>query len=270
MAEAWRGFDISGAIGELPGGKSTENFSTPNASGSTSQAANIAEALEVGTSLLLVDEDTSATNFMIRDERMRELVEKEPISPFIDVVRPLHRTLGVSAVIVVGGVGDYLDVADRVILMEDYRPRDATERAAEIREKFPARTPLGEKSVQAPKPRRVATSSIDLRRGKRTTARGRGLRTVELGRERVDLTHLEQLAEAGQTEAIARIIGEFVGESKDLEVARIAEAAVFAIFENGLGTLAGFQGHPGELSLPRAQEISAALNRVRSLVVRSG
>ena len=264
------GVDISGAIGELPGGKSTENFSTPNASGSTSQAANIAEALEVGTTLLLVDEDTSATNFMIRDERMRELVEKEPISPFIDVVRPLHRTLDVSTVIVVGGVGDYLDVADRVILMEDYRPRDATERAAEIREKFPARTPPGEKSVRAPKTRRLAASSIDLRRGKRETARGRGLRTVELGRERVDLTYLEQLAEAGQTEAIARIIGEFVGEGKDAEVARIAEASLSAIFENGLGTLGGFQGHPGELSLPRAQEISAALNRVRSLVARSG
>src|SRR5918998_127127 len=103
------GVDISAMIGDLPGGRDTGDFSTPNASGSTSQAANIAEALEVGTSLLLVDEDTSATNFMIRDERMRELVSKEPISPFIDLVRPLHRTLGVSTVVVVGGVGDYLD-----------------------------------------------------------------------------------------------------------------------------------------------------------------
>ena len=112
------GVDISATIGELPGGRSTENFSTPNASGSTSQAANIAEALEVGTSLLLVDEDTSATNFMIRDGRMRELVRKEPITPFIELVRPLHRSLNVSTIVVVGGVGDYLDVADQVILME--------------------------------------------------------------------------------------------------------------------------------------------------------
>jgi predicted ABC-class ATPase len=108
------GVDISSMIGELPDGRSTEDFSTPNASGSTSQAANIAEAIEVGTSLLLVDEDTSATNFMIRDERMRELVRSEPISPFIDLVRPLYRSLGVSTVVVIGGVGDYLDVADRV------------------------------------------------------------------------------------------------------------------------------------------------------------
>ena len=135
------GVDISGMIGELPGGRDTRSFSTTNASGSTSQAANIAEALEIGTSLLLVDEDTSATNFMIRDERMRALVSKEPISPFIDLVRPLRGSLGVSTVVVVGGVGDYLDVADRVILMEDYEPRDATGRAHEVRKRFPARVP---------------------------------------------------------------------------------------------------------------------------------
>src|SRR5918911_1470382 len=160
------GVDISAMIGDLSGGRSTRDFSTPNASGSTSQAANIAEALEIGTSLLLVDEDTSATNFMIRDERMRELVEKEPISPFIDLVRPLHRFLGVSTVVVVGGVGDYLDVADRVILMEDYEPSDATPHAREVTSKFPPRAPLGERKVRPPKKRRVRATSIDLRRGR--------------------------------------------------------------------------------------------------------
>src|SRR3712207_4583279 len=200
------GVDISGMIGDLPGGRSTQNFSTPNASGSTSQAANIAEALEIGTSLLLVDEDTSATNFMIRDERMRELVHEEPISPFIDLVRPLHRILGVSTVVVVGGVGDYLDVADRVILMEDYEPSDATPRAREVTSKCPPRAPLGDREVRPPKTRRVRATAIDLRRGRRETARGRGLRTIELGRERVDLSYLEQLAEGGQTETIARLI----------------------------------------------------------------
>lgn len=264
------GVDISATIGELPGGKSTENFSTPNASGSTSQAANIAEALEVGTSLLLVDEDTSATNFMIRDERMRELVQSEPISPFIDVVRPLHRSLNVSTIVVVGGVGDYLDVTDHVILMEDYQPYDATGRAAEVRRKFPARTPHEERSVRRPKSRRALAASIDLRRGKREVARGRGLDAIELGRERVDLAYLEQLAEAGQTEAIARIIGEFVGGAQDLGLTELAGGALTAISENGLDALGNFRGHPGELSLPRAQEISAALNRVRSLVAEPG
>jgi predicted ABC-class ATPase len=262
------GVDISAMIGGLPGGKSTQNFSTPNASGSTSQAANIAEALEVGTSLFLVDEDTSATNFMIRDERMRELVSKEPITPFIDLVRPLHRTLGVSTVVVVGGVGDYLDVADRVILMEDYEPSDATPRAREVTSKFPPRTLVGDKDIRSPRGRRVRASSIDLRRGRRETARGRGLHTIELGRERVDLSYLEQLAEAGQTEAIARVIGEFAAAGESRRVKEVVEEALDSIVERGLDTLGKFRGHPGESSLPRAHEVAAAINRIRSLEAR--
>jgi len=259
------GVDISAMIGELPGGRSTQDFSTPNASGSTSQAANIAEALEIGTSLLLVDEDTSATNFMIRDERMRELVRREPISPFIDLVRPLHRFLGVSTVVVVGGVGDYLDVADRVILMEDYEPEDATPRAQEIVAEFPPRAPLGEREMRPPRGRRARASSIDLRRGRRETARGKGLHTIELGRERVDLSYLEQLAEAGQTEATARIIGEFAAAGESRSVKRVVEEALDSVSRGGLDSLGGFKGHPGELSLPRAQEVAAAINRARSL-----
>jgi predicted ABC-class ATPase len=263
------GVDISAMIGELPGGRSTEDFSTPNASGSTSQAANIAEALEIGTSLLLVDEDTSATNFMIRDERMRELIRKEPISPFIDHIRPLHRRLGVSTVVVVGGVGDYLEVADRVILMEDYEPSDATPRAREVTSKFPPRAPLGDREVRPPRKRRIRATSIDLRRGRRETARGRGLDTIELGRERVDLSYLEQLAEAGQTEAIARAIGEFVAAGECRGVKEVVEEALASISENGLDSLGSFKGHPGELSLPRAQEVAATINRVRSLEART-
>jgi predicted ABC-class ATPase len=263
------GVDISAMIGELPGGKSTQNFSTPNASGSTSQAANIAEALEVGTSLFLVDEDTSATNFMIRDERMRELVSKEPITPFIDLVRPLHRTLGVSTVVVVGGVGDYLDVADRVILMEDYEPSEATPRAREVTSKFPPRAPVGDKDILPPRGRRVRASSIDLRRGRRETARGRGLHTIELGRERVDLSYLEQLAEAGQTEAIARVIGEFAAAGESRRVKEVVEEELSSIVGRGLDSLGTFRGHPGELSLPRAHEVAAAINRIRSLEART-
>jgi predicted ABC-class ATPase len=259
------GVDISGMIGELPGGRPTTSFSTTNASGSTSQAANIAEAVEIGTSLLLVDEDTSATNFMIRDERMRELVRKEPISPFIDLVRPLHDSLGVSTVVVVGGVGDYLDVADHVILMEDYKPRDATNRAREVRERFPARMPPKSGAATLPRGRRVRASSIDLRRGRRETARGRGLYTIELGRERVDLSYLEQLAEAGQTEAIARSIGEFAAGNASREVTEVVNGALGSIRESGLDSLGNFRGHPGELSLPRPQEVAAAINRIRSL-----
>jgi predicted ABC-class ATPase len=262
------GVDISAMIGELPGGRSTQNFSTPNASGSTSQAANIAEALEVGSSLFLVDEDTSATNFMIRDERMRVLVEKEPISPFIDLVRPLHRFLGVSTVVVVGGVGDYLDVADRVILMEDYEPSDASPHAREVVEEFPPRAPVGVSEVRPPRARRVRASSIDLRRGRREMARARGLHTIELGRERVDLSYVEQLAETGQTEAIARVIGEFAAAGESRSVNEVVQEALASVYEKGLDSLGSYRGHPGELSLPRTQEVAAAINRIRSLEAR--
>ena len=259
------GVDISAMIGDLPGGRSTEDFSTPNASGSTSQAANITEAVEVGTSLLLVDEDTSATNFMIRDERMRELVSREPISPFIDLVRPLHRSLGVSTVVVVGGVGDYLDVADQVILLEDYVPSDATPRSREVTRKFPPRAPLAEREVPPPRERTIRASSIDLRRGKRQSARSRGLYTIELGRERVDLSYLEQLAEAGQTEAVARIIGEWVAADGVRGIGNLVSEALASVSEKGLDSLGSYRGHPGEMSLPRAQELAAAINRIRPL-----
>jgi predicted ABC-class ATPase len=259
------GVDISAMIGDLPGGRSTKDFSTPNASGSTSQAANIAEAIEVGSSLLLVDEDTSATNFMIRDERMRELVRREPISPFIDLVRPLHRSLGVSTVVVVGGVGDYLDAADRVILLEDYVPSDATPRSREVTRKFPPRAPLAQREVLPPRERAIGASSIDLRRGKRRTARSRGLHTIELGRERVDLSYLEQLAEAGQTEAVARIIGEWAAAGEVRGVGELARSALASVSKKGLDSLGTYRGHPGEMSFPRSHELAAAINRIRPL-----
>lgn len=259
------GVDISAMIGELPGGRSTEDFSTTNASGSTSQAANIAEAIEAGTSLLLVDEDTSATNFMIRDERMRELVRREPISPFIQLVRPMHRSLGISTVVVVGGVGDYLDVADRVILLEDYVPSEATSRAREIGRKFPPRTPLVPGEVGLPRGRTVEASSVDLSRGKREYARGKGLHLVELGRERVDLSYLEQLAEAGQTEAVARLVGEWAASGGARRMHDLLVEALDSVAEDGLDSLGGYGGHPGEMSLPRAHELAAAVNRIRPL-----
>jgi len=212
-----------------------------------------------------VDEDTSATNFMIRDERMRELVRREPISPFIDLVRPLHRTLGISTVVVVGGVGDYLDVADRVILLEDYAPSDATPRSREVTERFPPRAPLTDREVRPPRERAMDASSIDLRRGKRQSARGRGLHTIELGRERVDLSYLEQLAEAGQTEAVARVIGRWVAAGGVRGVEELVKEALASISDKGLDSLGDYGGHPGEMSLPRAQEVAAAVNRIRPL-----
>ena len=111
--------NISPFIKWLPGGD-TSDFSTDHASGSTSQAANIMEAVDSDAKLLLIDEDRSATNFMIRDRMMKELIEKEPITPFTDRVNELYKTHSVSTILVIGGSGEYLSVADKIYMMEDY------------------------------------------------------------------------------------------------------------------------------------------------------
>ena len=130
---------------------------------------------------------------------------------------------------------------------------------------FPPRTPLTDREVRPPRKRAIDASRVDLRRGKRQISRGRGMHTIELGRERVDLSYLEQLAEAGQTEAMARVIGGWAAGGQVGEVGELAREVVASISESGLDSLSIYQGHPGEMSLPRAQELAAAVNRVRTL-----
>jgi predicted ABC-class ATPase len=171
------GVDISPFINNLPYGVETRNFSTGNASGSISQAANIIEAMEVGTRLLLLDEDTSATNFMIRDARMQQLIPKagEPITPFIDRVRELYENCGISSILVIGGAGDYLDVADRVIAMENYLPRDVTIQAREITLANPSNRRQEEsKPLQLVRERIPLPESFVIGTREKIKARGRG------------------------------------------------------------------------------------------------
>ena len=133
------GVDISPFIRQLPGRRDTRHFSTEDASGSTSQAANLMESMESGSTLLLIDEDTSATNFMIRDKLMQQVVapEEEPIIPFIERVRSLYEDFGISSVIVAGSSGSYFHVADTVVQMKEYVPYDITGRAKEAAAAFP-------------------------------------------------------------------------------------------------------------------------------------
>ena len=123
--------NISPFIKWLPRGD-TSDFSTDHASGSTSQAANIMEAVDSGATLLLIDEDRSATNFMIRDRMMKDLIEKEPITPFTDRVNELYKTHDVSVILVIGGSGEYLSVADKIYMMEDYLIHDVTDKSKNI------------------------------------------------------------------------------------------------------------------------------------------
>jgi predicted ABC-class ATPase len=263
--------NIEPFINHLPMGKDTKAFSTENASGSTSQAANILEALEMGAALLLVDEDTSATNFMIRDQRMQALVakDKEPITPFVDKVAKLYRDLGVSTILVMGGSGDYFDVADTVIMMDTYQPKCATDHAKEIAHKQIARRiDEGGPKFGAVTSRRPLASSFEARRGKHDVKiDAKGLDTILFGRTTIDLGCLEQLVDPSQTRAIGRLIHYYGG--RHLNQAPNLSEGLERVFgdleEKGLDVLVPHK--LGDLALPRIFEVAGAINRMRTLRV---
>ena len=266
------GVDIRPFITHLPHGKDTSAFSTEDASGSTSQAANIIEALEAGADLLLIDEDTSATNFMIRDHRMQELVakEKEPITPFIDKVRLLYRDLGVSTVLVIGGSGDYFDAADRVIMMDVYCPRDVSREAGAIAQRYRARRRaeggerFGRVTARAP-----ISDSIDPSRGRRGVNIGvRDAHTIAFGEQTIDLSAVEQVVDRGQTEAIGNAIlyarNRYMDGRRPLR--EVLERVWADLDGEGLDVLS--PRLLGQFALPRRFELAAAINRFRTLRVR--
>jgi len=264
--------DISPFINQLPQGRSTSQFSTTNASGSTSQAANIMEALEAGAKLLLVDEDTAATNFMIRDRRMQQLIakEKEPITPFIDKVRQLYTDYTVSTILVMGGSGDYFDVADTVIAMENFQPHDVTEKAKAIA--FANRTeriPEGGKGFGEITARIPLAESIDPSRGHtEVKLKVRDVDEVVFGTEEIDLGAVEQIVERGQLRAIAEAIvyakRQYINERYTLP--EILNRVMADIESQGLDVLSNMP--EGDLVLFRRFELAAALNRLRTLKVR--
>jgi predicted ABC-class ATPase len=264
------GVDISPFINHLPQGRTTANFSTTNASGSTSQAANIIEALEAGAKVLLIDEDTAATNFMIRDRRMQLLIakEKEPITPFIDKIRQLYREYGISTILVMGGSGDYFEVADTVIAMENFQADDVTERAREIAEKYASDRLLeGGEFFGAITPRIPLPESIDPSRGRRDVKlKVRDVDEVAFGTEDIDLTAVEQLVDPCQLRAIAAAI--VYAKEKHLingerPCPEILDRVMADITARGLNIFSEFP--QGDFALFRRFEFAAALNRLRSL-----
>ncbi|NLM58042.1 MAG: ABC-ATPase domain-containing protein [Clostridium sp.] len=269
-AEDGRGVEkvnISPFINNLPNGQDTKSFSTENASGSTSQAANIIEALEVGTDLLLIDEDTSATNFMIRDERMQKLVAKdrEPITPFIDKVRQLYKEKGVSTILVVGGSGDYFDVADLVIMMDEYMPKDVTNNAKEIVKA----NPLKRESTEALEFGEI-TPRIVLKSGfpeghKGRDIKAKGMYTVLYNKSQIDLSYVEQLVDSSQTTCIAVMLEymiKYIFNNKTT-LKEAIDILLNQIETKGLDSISPYTGNPGNLALPRKYEIAATINRYR-------
>ena len=264
--------NISGFINNLPQNKDTRAFSTENASGSTSQAANVAEALEYGTSLLLIDEDTSATNFMIRDGRMQKLVakEKEPITPFIDRVKELYDNFGVSTILIVGGSGDYFDVANHVIMMDEYVPKDVTEKAKEI-----AKTDENKREFSSNDKFQGVTQRIPLKKsfsqsGKLDKTKAKGKHSILYGKELIDISGLDQLVDDSQTNCIAVMIDYFKNKVLDekLTLSQAADRIYERIEKEGLDSISSYTGHPGNLALPRKQEFCGAVNRYRKLKIK--
>jgi len=268
------GVDLRPFINNLPNGSDAAAFRTDNASGSTSQAANIIEALEVGARLLLLDEDTCATNLMIRDARMQALVEKsgEPITPFVDRVRQLSNELKVSTILVLGGSGDYFDVADTIIRMDAYVPQDVTAKAKTIAAQYPTGRKV--ESVgdwPALKPRLPLAESLDPSKGRREVSiKGRALRAVLFGTEEIDVTAVEQLVDEGQVRAIGQALNlareRFMDGRRD--VAEVTAAVMAEIAQHGLDALDARL--TGDYAAFRPYEFAAALNRLRTLRVRSG
>jgi len=266
--------NISPFISQLPFGKDTVQFSTDDASGSTSQAANIMEALEAGSEVLLIDEDTSATNFMIRDARMQDLVkkEKEPITPFIDKVRQLYEDYQVSTILVIGGSGDYFEVADPVIMMDEYKPIDRTKEAKEIAERRKYdRTKEGGNYFGKITNRLLQPTSFHAYKGKKEKIDAKGLNTIIYGTNQIDLSFVEQLIDPSQTRAIALMIKYISKNLVDgtIGLSKLIDLLYQEIKKEGLEVISPFLGqHPGDLALPRKLELAAAINRLRSLKVK--
>ena len=259
--------NLSAFMDSLPGIHSTEKFSTQSASGSTSQAVNILEALEVGSKLLLMDEDTCATNFMIRDERMQMLVAKakEPITPFLDRIQEINEIHGVSVILVMGGSGDYFDPADNVITMENFKPRVVTEEAKRLVKNNPGQR---KKETTFPFPpiceRRWDISRLKFSKGKREARiRTTGLDTLTLGEMEIDVRYIEQFAEEGQLSLCGWILKQlqFTLNESDISFAEGLQKIFLEIKKNEFNGLLPY--NDGLQTIPRLQDVMGVINRIR-------
>ena len=264
--------DISLFIDNLPNGKDTVSFTTENASGSTSQAANIIEAVEAKSKVLLIDEDTSATNFMIRDDLMQKLVskEKEPITPFIEIVKPLYSQKDISTILVIGSSGDYFDVADYVIQMDNYEVKDVTKEAkslmrGEINKRIKEKNIL----IDIKFNRKIQKGTIE------STCKGvkiktMGVSSININNENIDLRAVEQIVDNEQLNAIGSIM-KWIEDNmmiKNLSLEEAVNKAYEEISKNGLISIDKTKGGNGSMSLPRKQEVMATYNRYRNLEIK--
>ena len=265
--------DISMFINNLPNGRDTRSFYTEDASGSTSQAANVIEAIESGTKVFLIDEDTCATNFMVRDELMQRVVcrQEEPITPFVERARFLYERCGISTVLVAGSSGSYFYIADAIIQMDRYRPKDITAAARKEALDYAGGT-LPDSVLPDPALpafRRMPTFNASLRRDERVKTKSRGVDSIRLGNEGIDLRGLEQIVDPEQTTALSYILARseryLLDGRKTLR--EIVDEICRLLEREGLAGLSDTTYLPADLAMPRRQEIFGCFDRYRGLKI---
>lgn len=262
--------DISMFINDLPNGKDTRTFCTEDASGSTSQAANVIESMEAGAKALLIDEDTSATNFMIRDELMQRVIhrEMEPITPFIERIRELYEQYDISTVIVAGSSGAYFHIADTIVQMDKYVPKEITDPAKREAENFPALSGP-EEPAGHPRFERRPRQSRGFGSQDRIKMKTMGQEAVQINRETVDLRYVEQIVDSEQVTALGyclKYAQQHVFNGK-LTMQEAVDRLEEKIEKEGLAGLCESRSSVAAMAAPRRQEIFACLNRYRGLMV---
>lgn len=272
--------DISMFINDLPNGRDTKDFSTADASGSTSQAAGIVEAIEAGSRLLLLDEDTSATNFMVRDAFMQKVVspDKEPITPFLSRAGDLYEKAGISTILVAGSSGAFFHIADTVIQMDQYEPVDITEKAKNLCGQFPIMQETAKPFVLPDshrvmeKDRNGAVKCRDYRSGEvkkgepeRLKVKTLGVDGFMLGKQNVDLRYIEQLIDSEQTAALGLLLKYTVEHLVDGKrtISETAQWLEQKLEQEGMVFTAEHGVISGGYAIPRIQEIYSCLNRYR-------
>ena len=272
--------DISMFINDLPSKTDTHDFSTKDASGSTSQAAGIVESIEAGSHLFLLDEDTSATNFMVRDAFMQKVVspDKEPITPFLSRARDLYENLGISTILVAGSSGAFFHIADTVIQMDCYEPVDITDQAKALCEEFPIMEEKAKPFV-IPQSHRImekdkdgATKRRDYRSGavrknapEQLKLKRLGADSFAIGKQTVDLRYQEQLIDGEQTAALGLLLKYAVEHLVDGKrtITEIVELLQKKLEKEGMQAVAERGEISGGYVVPRKQEIYACFNRYR-------
>lgn len=260
--------DISMFINDLPNGKDTYAFDTEDASGSTSQAANVIESMEAGTQVFLIDEDTSATNFMVRDELMQQVIHRdmEPITPFIERVRELYREYGISTVLVAGSSGSYFQIADQIVQMDKYVPKEITEFAKKAAADYPA-LKFPEEKPKEPSYDRKVRRNPGIRQKGRVKLKTMGRDAIMIGHETIDLRYVEQLVDSEQLNTLGQIVRFLEEEIFDGKktLGQAVEQAEKLLDKRGPAGMCEGNIVPGNLARPRIQEIYACMNRYRKL-----